>query len=69
MPKFLNLSPYNSGSQSKSRKISTQLDYIQDRIIQHNTSHITFHKYLREAYNNRSRNYYKPGLENSGSIS
>jgi hypothetical protein len=50
-PKFSNLSPYNSGSQSKSRRISNQLDYNQDRIIQHNTSHVTFHKYLREAYN------------------
>jgi hypothetical protein len=25
--------------------------YNQDRIIQHNTSHVTFHKYIRETYN------------------
>jgi hypothetical protein len=50
-PNFSNLSPYNPGSQLKSRRISNQPDYNQDRIIQHNTSHVTFHKYLREAYN------------------
>jgi hypothetical protein len=42
--KFSNLSPYNLGSQSKSQRISNQLAYNQDRIIQHNTSHVTFHK-------------------------
>jgi hypothetical protein len=44
--KFLNLSPYNPSSQSKPWRISNQLAYNQDRIIQHNTSHVTFHKYL-----------------------
>jgi hypothetical protein len=44
MLKFSNLNPYNPGSQSKSRRISNQLAYNQDRIIQHNTSHVTFHK-------------------------
>jgi hypothetical protein len=48
MLKFLNLSQYNFGSQSKLRRISNQLAYNQDRIIQHNTSHITFHKYLNK---------------------
>jgi hypothetical protein len=51
MLKFLNLSPYNPGSQLKSWRISNQPDYNQDCIIQHNTSHITFHKYWKEAYN------------------
>jgi hypothetical protein len=70
MLKFLNLSPYNPGSQSKSRGISNQLDYNQDRIIQHNTSHVTFHKYLRRGLPHREvTNYYKPGLESSGTIS
>jgi hypothetical protein len=38
------LSPYNPGSQSKPRRISNQLAYNQDRIIQHTTSYVTFHK-------------------------
>jgi hypothetical protein len=42
--KFSDLSPYNPGSQLKPRRISNQLAYNQDRIIQHNTSHVTFHK-------------------------
>jgi hypothetical protein len=41
MLKFSNLSPYNSGSQSKSRRISNQLVYNQDHIIQH--THHTLH--------------------------
>jgi hypothetical protein len=41
MLKFLNLSPYNPGSQSKPRGISNQLFYNQDRIIQH--THHTLH--------------------------
>jgi hypothetical protein len=49
--KFFNLSPYNLGSQSKPQRISNQLAYNQDRIIQHNTSHVTFHKYLIKSYN------------------
>jgi hypothetical protein len=48
--KFSNLSPYNPGSQSKPRRISNQLAYNQDRIIQHNTSHVTFHKYLIKSF-------------------
>jgi hypothetical protein len=52
MPKFLNLSPYNPGRQSKSWRISNQPVSNQDHIIQHNTSHVTFHKYLKETYNN-----------------
>jgi hypothetical protein len=39
--KFSNLSPYNPGSQSKPRRISNQLAYNQDRIIQH--THHTLH--------------------------
>jgi hypothetical protein len=35
MLKFLNLSPYNPGSQLKPQMISNQLFYNQDRIIQH----------------------------------
>jgi hypothetical protein len=46
MLKFSNLSPYNPGSQSKPRRTSNQLAYNQDRIIQHNSSHVTFYKYL-----------------------
>jgi hypothetical protein len=42
--KFSNLSPYNPGSQSKPRRISNQLAYNQDRIIQHTTSYVTFRK-------------------------
>jgi hypothetical protein len=42
MLKFSNLSPYNPGSQSKSWRISNQLAYNLDHIIQHNTSHVTF---------------------------
>jgi hypothetical protein len=63
MLKFLNLSPYNLGSQLKSRRISNQLTYNQDRIIQHNISHVTFHKYWIKSFTTtRSRNYYKPSL-------
>jgi hypothetical protein len=51
MLKFLNLSPYNSGSQSKPRRILNQLAYNQDQIIQHKTSHVIFHKYLIKSYN------------------
>jgi hypothetical protein len=39
--KFLNLSPYNPGSQSKPRRISNQPFFNQDRIIQH--THHTLH--------------------------
>jgi hypothetical protein len=46
MLKLSNLSPYNPSSQSKPQRISIQLAYNQDRIIQHNTSHVTFHKYF-----------------------
>jgi hypothetical protein len=49
MLKFSNLSPYNPGSQLKPWRILNQLAYNQDRIIQHNTSHITFHKYLNKS--------------------
>jgi hypothetical protein len=49
MLKFSNLSPYNPSSQSKPRKISNQLAYNQDRIIQHNISHVTIHTYLRRS--------------------
>jgi hypothetical protein len=60
--KFSNLSPYNPGSQLKSRRISNQLAYNQDRIIQLNTSHI-FHKYWIKSFTTPwSRNYYKPSL-------
>jgi hypothetical protein len=70
MLKFSNLNPYNLGSQSKSWGILNQLDYNQDRIIQHNAPHVTFHKYLRRSLQHHGvANYYKPGLESSGNIS
>jgi hypothetical protein len=69
MLKFLNLSPYNSGSQSKSRRISNQPDYNQDRIIQQ--KHITCYisQVLKRGLQHHVvPNYYKLDLESSGNI-
>jgi hypothetical protein len=68
MLRFLNLSPYNSSSQSKPRRISNQLDYIQDRIIQHNSStlqHFT-NSSSRRLHPSESQIYYNTSPESSG---